>query len=222
LNAVLSFIIIGPFFIPNKAHVEGILANRHRLQQQVEFILEIDRLKTVYRRTYLTDKSRHENSAEHSWHIAVMALVLAEYSNEPDPDLFRVVAMLLLHDLVEIDAGDTFAYDREAQENKREREQAAAERLFALLPADQAEWFRSIWEEFEERRTPEAKFAAALDRLQPLLHNLHTRGKSWQEHGVKKDQVIGLNRHMAEGAPDLWAYAAEWIERAVSKGDLEV
>ncbi len=191
-----------------------------RLSRQIAFLLEIDRLKTIWRRTYLSDASRVENSAEHSWHIAVMAVVLVEYANEPDIDLLKVIRMLLIHDLVEIDAGDTFAYDETARADKRAREQEAAERIFQLLPADQAVEFRACWEEFEARKTPEARFAAALDRLQPLLHNLHTRGKSWQEHGVRKNQVVAFNRHMEEGASALWEYAAGRIERAVSRGDL--
>ncbi len=191
-----------------------------RLERQVAFILEIDRLKTVYRRTYLTDTSRFENSAEHSWHIAVMAMVMAEYANNPAMDLLRVLKMLLIHDLVEIDAGDTFAYDKAAREDKAEREQGAADRLFSLLPEDQAAEFRILWDEFESRKTGEAKFAAALDRLQPLLHNLYTHGKSWQEHGVRKFQVVSLNRHMAEGAAGLWTFASKWIEKAVEQGDL--
>src|SRR6056297_294642 len=157
-----------------------------RLEQQVAFILEIDRLKTIYRRTYLTDTSRFENSAEHSWHIAVMAMLLAEHANTLEVDQLRVIKMLLIHDLVEIDAGDTFAYDTAAHADKAAREQAAADRLFGLLPADQAAEFRALWDEFESRQTPEAKFAGALDRLQPLLHNLYTHGRSWREHGVRK------------------------------------
>jgi len=191
-----------------------------RLEQQVGFILEIDRLKMIDRRTYLTDTSRFENSAEHSWHIAVMAMLLAEHADTPELDSLRVIKMLLIHDLVEIDAGDTFAYDRAAHADKEAREQAAADRLFGLLPADQAAEFRGLWEEFESRQTPEAKFAAALDRLQPLLHNLYTHGKSWREHGVRKSQVVSLNRHMAEGAPELWSYAEKWLEKAVAEGDL--
>lgn len=191
-----------------------------RLEQQMAFILEIDRLKTIYRRTYLTDASRFENSAEHSWHIAVMAMLLAEHASTPDADQLRVIKMLLIHDLVEIDAGDTFAYDRAAHADKAAREQTAADRLFGLLPADQAAEFRALWDEFESRQTPEAKFAAALDRLQPLLHNLYTHGKSWREHGVRKSQVVSLNRRMAEAAPDLWSYAEKWLEKAVAGGDL--
>lgn len=194
--------------------------DNQRLEKQIDFILEVDRLKTIYRRTYLTDTSRFENSAEHSWHIAVMAMVLAEYANQPEIDRFKVIKMLLIHDLVEIDAGDTFAYDKDAKTDKPEREKTAADRIFNLLPPDQAADFRALWDEFEARSTPEACFAAALDRLQPLIHNLYTRGKSWKEHGVRRDQVVSLNRHMAEGASDLWDFAAGWIEKAVSQGDL--
>ncbi|MFP4532011.1 MAG: HD domain-containing protein [Desulfobacterales bacterium] len=194
--------------------------SRARLEKQIDFIIEIDRLKAIYRRTYLTDASRFENSAEHSWHIAVMAMVLAEHANQPAVDLSKVIRMLLIHDLVEIDAGDTFAYDTSAKTDKLEREQAAADRIFNLLPEDQAAGFHALWDEFEARETPEACFAAALDRLQPLIHNLYTRGKSWKEHGVHKDQVLSLNRHTAEGASDLWDFAAEWIEKAAAMGDL--
>jgi len=191
-----------------------------RLEQQVAFIMEIDQLKTVYRRTYLTDTSRFENSAEHSWHIAVMAMLLVEYANTPELDQLRVIKMLLIHDLVEVDAGDTFAYDSAAHADKAAREQTAADRLFGLLPADQAAEFRALWDEFESRQSPEAKFAGALDRLQPMLHNLYTHGRSWREHGVRKSQVVSLNRHTAEGAADLWAYAEKWLEKAVGEGDL--
>ena len=194
--------------------------SRARLEKQIDFILEIDRLKTICRRTYLTDATRFENSAEHSWHIAVMAMVLAEHANHPDIDLSKVIRMLLIHDLVEIDAGDTFAYDIAAKTDKPEREQAAADRIFGLLPPNQAEEFRALWDAFEAGKTPEARFAAALDRLQPLIHNLYTRGRSWKEHGVRKDQVLSLNRHTADGASDLWDFAADWIEKAVTRGDL--
>jgi putative hydrolase of HD superfamily len=194
--------------------------NSDRLSQQIAFILEIDRLKTIARRTYLTDASRMENSAEHSWHIALMALVLAEHANDPEVDLLKVVRMLLIHDLVEIDAGDTFAYDRSGQADKAAREKAAADRIFRLLPADQAVIFRGLWEEFEARQTAEARFAAALDRLQPLLHNLFTRGRAWREHDVRQSQVVAFNRHMADGAAVLWEYAAAAINQAVERGDL--
>lgn len=190
-----------------------------RLAQQIEFIVEIDRAKRVLRRTLLMDKSRRENDAEHSWHIAVMALILAEYAAE-DIDLFRTIKMLLIHDIVEIDAGDTFTYDEAAQEGKEERERAAAQRIFSLLPADQAAEMMALWEEFEAKETPEARFATALDRLQPLIHNYKTDGATWQEHGVSQEAVLARNRHMETGAPTLWAFARAMIEDAVARGIL--
>lgn len=188
-----------------------------RLNRQVCFLREVDRLKQVFRQTWLLDRSRKENDAEHSWHLALMAMLLREHA-DPAVDLPRVVRMLLVHDLVEIDAGDTFCYDDD--DHKARREQAAAERIFALLPSDQADDLRGLWEEFEARRTPEARFAAALDRLQPLLHNYYTRGAAWLEHGVKADQVLQRNCHIAEGAPALWAFAEGLIRDAVAKGYL--
>lgn len=191
-----------------------------RLAQQIRFVVEIDKLKQVFRQTWLTDQSRRENDAEHSWHLAVMALLLSEYAREQDIDLLLVLKMVLVHDLVEIDAGDTFVYDEEAARDKSEREERAADRIFGMLPADQAEELRSIWDEFEARRTPEARFAAALDRLQPILHNYHTQGKAWQAHGIVSSQVVSCNQHMAEGAPSLWDFAQQLIKDAVEKGHL--
>ena len=196
------------------------MSENDRLTRQIEFLLEIDRLKRVLRQTWHLDQSRRENDAEHSWHLAVMALLLAEYAAEPEIDLARVVKMVLVHDLVEIDAGDTFAYDDVGALDKAEREQAAADRIFALLPGDQAAEIRDLWEEFEARQTPEARYAAGLDRLQPLLHNYHTQGRTWREHNVTSDQVLARNRHMAEGAPELWRYAESRIHEAVAKGHL--
>jgi len=192
-----------------------------RLSRQIRFILEIDQLKTVHRRTVLTDRSRRENSAEHSWHIALMAVLLSEYSKEDGIDLFRVVKMLLVHDIVEIDAGDTFVYDPDGQRDKEKREHAAAERLFGLLPPDQRREFHELWREFEARESPEAQFAAALDRLQPMLHNLTTEGTSWREHGVRRHQVLDFNRTMGEGAPTLWELARRLVDEAVDKGHLD-
>lgn len=196
------------------------MPDNDRLSRQIRFLLEIDKLKRVLRQTWHLDQSRKENDAEHSWHVAVMAVLLAEYAAEPGLDLAHVVKMILLHDLVEIDAGDTFAYDDVAARDKPEREQAAADRLFGLLPADQAAEFRQLWEEFEARRTPEARYAAGLDRLQPLLHNYHTQGRTWREHGVTAEQVLARNRHMSEGAPQLWQFAEDLIRDAVRKGYL--
>ena len=190
-----------------------------RLATQITFILEIDKIKTVFRQTYLLDQSRKENDAEHSWHLALMAVLLAEYAAEPI-DLHRVVKMALIHDLVEIDAGDTFCYDEQGDKTKALREQAAADRIFAILPAEQAAELRSLWDEFEARQTPDAKYAAALDRLQPLLHNLHTQGRAWREHGITVDKVLARNDHAADGAPDLWAMAKRMILQAVEDGHL--
>lgn len=191
-----------------------------RLQRQLQFILEIDRLKTIQRQTLLTDGSRHENSAEHSWHIALMAVLLSEYSNGDRLDLFRVVKMLLVHDLVEIDAGDTFCYDEAANHDKEERERQAADRLFGLLPRDQGAEMRRLWEEFEARESAEARFANALDRLQPLLHNVHTEGASWRRHGVRSHQVLERNSPVGDGAAVLWEHARRLIDEAVERGFL--
>lgn len=190
-----------------------------RLEAQIAFVLELDRLKQVLRQTVLLDGSRQENSAEHSWHLAVMALVLAEHAAGP-LDLCRVLQMLLVHDVVEIDAGDVFVYDASARAQQAEREHAAAERIFGLLPADQAEGLRALWAEFEARQTPEARFARALDRLQPLLHNWRTRGITWRRHGVSAPQVLAVNGVIADGAPALWAYAQRLIADAMSQGFL--
>jgi putative hydrolase of HD superfamily len=191
-----------------------------RLEAQIRFILEIDQLKTVLRRTWILDRSRRENSAEHSWHLAVMALLLAEYG-PPGLDLPRVLKMVLVHDLVEIDAGDTFCYDAAALLDQAERERRAADRLFPLLPDDLAAELRALWEEFDARTTPEARFAAALDRLQPVLHNYATEGGTWREHRVSRDQVLERNRPMGDGAPDLWEYARALIDDAAARGLIE-
>jgi putative hydrolase of HD superfamily len=192
----------------------------HRLEEQIQFILEIDKLKQVLRNTYLLDGSRKENGAEHSWHTAVMAILLAEHAAGPDIDLLHVLKMLLIHDLVEIDAGDTFRYDDEGNKSKARREQGAADRIFNILPPDQAKEIRSLWDEFEARQTPEARFAAAIDRLQPQLHNYHTQGRTWREHGITVDRVIAKNEHMSDGSEVLWRYAKTMILDAVEKGYL--
>ncbi|MCD6586183.1 MAG: HD domain-containing protein [Desulfobacteraceae bacterium] len=191
-----------------------------RLEQQIQFIIEIDKLKQVIRQTYITDATRRENSVEHSWHLAMMAMVLAEHANDPDIDIQQVIKMVLVHDIVEIDAGDTFLYDDEHSESKIDREKAAADRLFNLLPEDQTEEFRELWDEFEARETKDAKFAYALDRLQPMLHNVITKGKSWQQHGITKSQVIKKNSPMQEGSASLWAYIANLLDYAVKEGYL--
>jgi putative hydrolase of HD superfamily len=191
--------------------------SQQRLEQQIKFILEIDRLKQIFRQTLISDGSRRENDAEHSWHLSVMAAVLVEYG-PADVDLGRVMKMLLVHDLVEIDAGDTYCYDPAACLTQKERETAAADRIFALLPPDQAKEIRETWDEFEARKTPEARYAAALDRAQPVLLNYHTQGKAWREHDVSRAQVIERNAHIEAGAPLLWKYILGLIEEATAKG----
>jgi putative hydrolase of HD superfamily len=192
-----------------------------RLEQQITFVRELDKLKRVQRQTWLTNTSRQENSAEHSWHIAVMAMVLAEYAPGEALDVGRVIQMLLLHDIVEIDAGDTFCYDRAAVAHQADQEERAAERLFGLLPPDLADRFRALWEEFEARETPESLLANSLDRLQPILNNFHSGGKSWLANGIRRGQVLARNRIVADGAPDLWAYIEGLLQRAVDKGMLQ-
>jgi len=191
----------------------------NRLHQQIQFILEIDKLKSIMRRSYLLNQERHENSAEHSWHLAVMAILLHEYVNE-QISLPHVLKMVLVHDLVEIDAGDTYCYDEDANSDKTERELQAADRLFAMLPEDQGKELRSLWEEFEERSTPEAKFANALDRMMPMMHNYYTRGKSWKENNVTSDSVLERNSLMQDGSEKLWEFTQSLIEDALKKGYL--
>jgi len=191
----------------------------NRLAQQIAFIVEIDKLKRILRQTLLTDASRQENSAEHSWHIALMAIVLAEYA-PAGVNLFHAIKLLLLHDLVEIDAGDTFCYDVQSNENKVMREAQAANRLFGLLPEDQGGELRNLWEEFEAQRTGEARFATALDRLQPFLHNQHTKGGTWQIHGITREQVQRRMQPIEEGAPVLWSFVEKVIEDCVEAGYL--
>lgn len=193
-----------------------------RLLQQMDFIVEIDQLKTVLRQSRLTDQSRRENDAEHSWHLAIMAVLLQEHATDAKQlDLVRVLKMLLIHDIVEIDAGDTFAYDEVGLESKAEREEQAAQRIFALLPTDQEQEFHDLWQEFEARETAEARYAAALDRLQPMLLNYYSEGAAWKQHGIRKEQVIKRNEHIGAGAPPLWDYAAQLIDEASSKGYLK-
>lgn len=190
---------------------------KSRIDRQVRFIVEIDRLKQICRQTYLTDASRFENSVEHSWHLAMLAMVFSEYAND-SIDVSKVIRMVLIHDIVEIDAGDTFIYDEIAAADKAARETAAAERIFNLLPEDQAQEFRGLWNEFEARSTADARFAHALDRFQPILHNIVTNGKAWHHHGIRKHQVLEKNRVMAEGADALWDYTADMIENAAADG----
>lgn len=192
----------------------------HRLTQQMQFILEIDRLKLILRQPMLTDGSRRENSAEHSWHLAIMASVLAEYGL-PGVDQLRAIQMLLIHDLVEIDAGDTFCYDVQGNLGKADREKQAADRIFGLLPADLEQEMRSLWDEFEAVETPTAKFAAALDRIEPVLLNQQTQGGTWRLHGIHRDQVMQRMRPVAEGTPELWEFMEQVISDCVAAGYLQ-
>ena len=192
-----------------------------RIDRQVEFFREIDKEKFIGRQTYLTDAERKENDAEHAWHMAIMTILLSEYSNEKI-DVLKTVTMLLIHDLVEIDAGDTYAYDEEGKKTKRTRELAAADRIFGLLPEDQGEKLRALWDEFEEGETAEAKFAHGMDHIQPLMLNAATEGKSWKEHGIRLSQVLGRNQNTAEGSEILWEYAYQkFIAPNVEKGRLK-
>jgi len=187
-----------------------------RLSRQLAFVLEVDALKSVLRRTYHTRDDGREDSAQHSWHLAVMALLLAEHA-EPAVDVAHVVRMVLFHDLVEIDAGDTFAYDAAGHADKEAREQAAAERLFAIPPADQGVSLRALWDEFEGQQTPESRFALAIDRLAAIMLNAHTGGISWKEHGVTAAQVMERLEPARLAAPALWEHGRELVRRGVAE-----
>lgn len=190
-----------------------------RMEQQLQFIMEIDRMKSVYRRTLLVDRSRRETDAEHSWHFALMALLLAEYAG-PDVKIDRVIRMALVHDLVEIYAGDTFAYDGDGKKTQHAREQQAADKLFSQLPADQGPRLCALWEEFDAMETPDARFAAAIDRLQPFLNNCLTEGHTWKEGSVKSAQVRERLSVAQDAAPTLWPFIDSLIRHCVEKGYL--
>ena len=191
-----------------------------RLDKQMEFIREIDKEKKIGRQTYLSDASRKENDAEHAWHMAIMAYLLAEYANE-EIDVLKTIMMLLIHDLVEIDAGDTYAYDESGKATQRERELKAADRIFSLLPKEQGQKLRALWDEFEERETAEAKFARTMDNIQPMMLNDAADGLAWRGHEVKLSQILKRNERTAEGSEALWEYAKEnFIEPHVRKGDI--
>ena len=181
---------------------------KERLDQLFDFFREIDKEKFIGRQTYLSDGVRKENDAEHAWHMAVMTLLLSEYSNE-EIDGLHTISMLLIHDLVEIDAGDTYAYDEEGKKTQADRERRAADRIYGLLPKDQGKKLYDLWLEFEERKTPEAKFARVMDNLQPMMLNAATGGKAWEEHQVVLSQILKRNAHTAEGSQILWDYASE-------------
>ncbi len=191
-----------------------------RLEKQLAFLRVCDQEKQIVRQTYLADGSRKENDAEHAWHLALMAMLLPEYANEP-VDRFRVMCMVLIHDVVEIEAGDSYAYDYEAQSTAKERERQAAEHLFGLLPEDQRDEFRGLWEEFEAGDTAEARFAHVLDNLQPMLLTDAADGKSWKEHGVADANIYHRNLRTAESSSALWGYMKSVIEKNVRCGNLQ-
>ena len=200
---------------------EFVLMDYARLEKQMEFCKEIDKEKLIGRQTYLTDGSRKENDAEHAWHMALMAVVLQEYSNE-EIDLLKSMTMMLIHDIVEIDAGDTFAYDEEGKKDQRERELKAAERLFGMLPEDQGSYFRQLWDEFEAMSTPEARFARTLDNIQPTMLNASSGGKGWSEKGVHIDQVMERQSYTGDGSRVLWDYSLNnYIKPNVEKGTIK-
>ena len=191
-----------------------------RLKKQLDFALEIDKEKNILRQTHLSGHGRNENDAEHAWHMAIMAYLLREYSNEP-VDITRVMLMCLIHDVVEIDAGDTYAYDEEGKWTQKAREEAAKERIYSLLPEDQKEELAAIFDEFEESKTPESKFAHAMDNLQPLMLNNSNDGGDWREHGVSAKQVYGRQSRTKEGSEKLYEVTDQIIKKHREKGNLK-
>lgn len=195
--------------------------DNERLHKQLEFLIEIDKVKQVFRNTILLDASRRENDAEHTWHMAVCALMFQEYSNQKEIDMLKVLKIILLHDIVEIYAGDTFAYDEKGNVGRLEREQDAAEKIFGLLPEDQKLEFRELWDEFEESKTPESKYAHLIDTFMPIFHNYCTKGLQWQKFNVTRERVLNRNRQYIEnGSKFLWEYVESIIKEAVEKGYL--
>ena len=194
--------------------------DKDRFEKQLNFIREIDKEKMIKRQSYLTDCETHEDDAQHAWHMAIMTLLLKEYSNE-DIDVLKTVTMLLIHDLVEVYAGDTYAYDEEGKKTQAEREAKAADKLYGLLPEDQGEYLKNLWYEFEEQKTPEAKFARTMDCFQPLILNDATDGIAWKEHGVKRSQVLKRNERVRLGSETIWEYEKEnLIEKNVRNGNI--
>lgn len=194
----------------------------NRLQKQLEFIIEIDKIKNIFRKSLLFDHSRYENDAEHAWHLALMATVLAEYSND-SIDLPKVLKMVLIHDIVEIDAGDVIFYDDSSKDLKAKKEAAAAERIFGILPRDQKQEFIELWQEFENRETPEAKFAAALDRIEPIMQNIMTCGYAWKKNSISKDEVLSKNSTIIKpGSDELWNMVEKLISKAIEQNCLDI
>lgn len=193
-------------------------ASTQRLRQQMRFIAEADKLKNIFRRSYISDRSRRENDAEHSWHLCLMTLLLLEHSNFENIDALKVLKMVIVHDIVEIDAGDTYIYDNAAKADQAIRERRAAERLFGMLPSDQEAEFHSLWSEFELGESSESRFAKAIDRLHPMMLNYLAQGKTWNENSVSEPQVRAINSKIADGSDALWQYADELIRESVDKG----
>lgn len=194
--------------------------DKERLKKQFAFFQEIDKEKEIFRQTYLADASRKENDAEHAWHMAIMTVILSEYANE-EIDVLKTVTMLLIHDIVEIDAGDTYAYDPEGKKTQKERERKAADRIFHLLPDDQADKMYELWEEFEAQQTPEAKFARTMDNIQPMMLNDASNGLSWDEHQVKLSQILKRNERTADGSEQIWEYAKEeFLQKNIQAGHI--
>ena len=194
--------------------------DQERFEKQLAFIREIDKEKMIGRQSYLTDGKTLENDAEHAWHMAIMTVLLKEYANE-EIDVLKTVTMLLIHDLVEVYAGDTYAYDEEGKKTQAEREAKAADRIYSILPEDQGGYLKSLWLEFEEQKTPEAKFARTMDCFQPLILNDATNGRAWKEHGVKRSWVMRRNQNTGAGSEDIWAYAREHlVEKNVKNGNI--
>lgn len=193
--------------------------DKERFEKQVAFILEADKEKNILRQTHITDYVRRENDAEHAWHMAMMIYLLKEYSNE-DFDVAKAMMMALIHDIVEIDAGDTYAYDTAALETQKEREERAADRIYGILPNDQRDELRALFEEFEAGESAEAKFARTMDNLQPLLLNDSNGGADWREHKVKKSQVVGRQKRSILGSEAIWEYTSELINKNVKKGNI--
>ena len=191
-----------------------------RLEQQIQFLVEIDKVKNIFRQTYLADGNRKENDAEHSWHIALMAFLLKEHVEE-QVDVMKVIIMVLIHDLVEIDAGDTYAYDAAGATDKRERVEKAADRIFGLLPKDQGIYFRELWEEFEAYETADAKYAHLLDNFQPVLLNDASGGKSWAEHGVKKSQIYKRNEKVEATSKSVWEMMQKIVQKNITPGNIK-
>ncbi len=190
-------------------------------EKQISFLIEADKMKSIYRRTLLIDKSRHENDAEHSWHLALMAMTLFEYAYSPEVDMLRVLKMAIVHDLVEVYAGDTFAYDEKGYEDKLQRENKAADKLFGLLPEEQGKEYRILWEEFDAKKTPDALYASAVDRFQPLLSNYMTQGHTWKDGSVTSDKVLKRNELIKTTIPAAWPLVEKIVKESIANGWLK-